>query len=121
MRELRASYPAFKQELVTRQSRKNVHANTRFTKQNCALSHSVHVSTEERTSQTSQDVSACRVTLESAAKKVLKAVMVCMRFFSCFRNMKWAIVSRDFSKNQAWLSTGLIIICGVKRFSLVYE
>ena len=43
------------------------------------------------------------------------------RFFSCFRNMKWAIVSHDFSKNQACLSTGLIIICGVNRFSLVQE
>ena len=81
--ELCASYPAFKQVLVTRQSRKNVkeHANMRFTKQNCALSRSFHVSMEESISQTSQDVPVCKVTLASSANKILKAVMVCTSNF----------------------------------------
>jgi len=78
--DLHASYPDFKQELVKRQSKKNVkeHAKTRFTIQHHALNQSFRVSTEESTSQTSQDVFACRVTLESAAKRVLK---VCMTDF----------------------------------------
>ena len=77
------------------------HANTRFTKHDHALNQSFHVSTEELTSQAIKDVSACRATLVSSAKKVLKAVVVCMKGFSVFFCiMKWALSNHDFSKNQ---------------------
>ena len=79
------------------------HANTRFTKQDHALNQSFHVSTEELTSQAIKDVSACRATFQlvSSAKKVLKAVVVCMKGFSVFFFLYYemgAFKSRFFKK-----------------------